>query len=163
MSSDITGDLSSYGKVAWVWDLAVMPFNPQVIFVSTETGVFYTQNGGVHWQRLQSGLPIVQCRVLRYVTDFSHNGTDKLVVGTFGHGIYELPIPRLPLVYVDPRNGGYVDGSFERPIATLNSGISTTPNGGMMALNGMTTFLAPATLSKPMTITAYESPAFLTK
>jgi hypothetical protein len=162
-SSNLTGNLGTNGAIGNAWSLAVMPFNRQVIFLSTDKGVFATADGGLHWQPFQDGMPIVQCRVLRYVIDVTHNGNDKLLAATYGHGLYERLIPRPGLVYVDQ---GYVglfpDGSFEHPLTTMGGGLATTPPGGMMALNGKTVYTAPATLNQRMTITAYETPAFLT-
>jgi photosystem II stability/assembly factor-like uncharacterized protein len=174
--SDISGNLASFGPNVQFnspppgagsipQGLVVMPFNSKVIFLPTLTGVFCTQNGGQTWSGFpQTGLPRVLCSSLRYVTDAYHIGNDKIVVSTYGHGMYESTIPRPPMVYVDQRYPySWEDGSFEHPLGTLNIGISTTPNGGMMALDGMTTYLVPAKLTKPMTITAYEAAAFLTK
>ena len=161
--SDITGNLASFGTNFAVWDLAVMPFNPKVIFLTMDTGVVFTQNGGATWEGFQTGLPRVQCRRVRYVTDANLSGSDKLVVATFGHGMYERLIPRPPLVYVDLRNAGWEDGTLEHPFGALNTGLSTTPPNGMMALNGMRTYIAPSMLTQPMTITAYEAPARLTR
>jgi photosystem II stability/assembly factor-like uncharacterized protein len=161
--ADVSGNLDMVRSGASVNDLVVMPFNPQVVFAATDKGVFFTQNGGGSWEDFQTGLPQVKCTRLRYVTDADLGGNDKLIVATYGHGMYERRIPRPPLVYVDQRNTGYQNGTFEHPFNTLNQGFSTTPPGSMMALNGMTTYIAPAQLTQPMTVTAYEAAARLTR
>ena len=59
--------------------------NPDLLFVGTEFGVFFTRDGGAAWVQLKSGLPVVACRDLEI-----QRRENDLVVGTFGRGIYVL-------------------------------------------------------------------------
>ncbi len=153
--SDISGSLSRAGQQ--IWSIAVTPFNSREIFIATDIGVFRTPDGGLNWQPFQTGLPIVQCAVLRYVIDPTHNGNDKLVVATYGRGVYERVLLRPGIVYVDSRNTGFKDGTFEHPYTTFEEGYGATPNNGILALHGNVYSPISRTLNKPITIHTYES------
>lgn len=61
------------------------PVNPQLLFVGTEWGVFFTVDGGEKWIQLKAGMPIVK------VPDIVIQEREKdLVVATFGRGFYIL-------------------------------------------------------------------------
>jgi photosystem II stability/assembly factor-like uncharacterized protein len=68
-----------------VWVLAEDHVDPDLLFVGTEFGLFFSRDGGKAWTRLKGGLPTIAVRdiaVQRRMND--------LVVGTFGRGIYIL-------------------------------------------------------------------------
>ncbi len=81
---DISGDLPPVP----VSDLLVLPDqNDQVIFAGTDAGVYFTKDGGTHWERLGSGIPFVP------VFDLEQNVARKqLVAATFGRGVYTFPL-----------------------------------------------------------------------
>ncbi len=59
--------------------------NPDLLFVGTEFGVYFTVNGGGSWTRLSAGIPDIQ------IPDMTiHEGETDLVVATFGRGFYVL-------------------------------------------------------------------------
>src|SRR5204863_7243230 len=58
---------------------------PNLLFVGTEFGLFFTVNGGQKWLRLKGGLPTIAVRDLAI-----QKQANDLVVGTFGRGIYVL-------------------------------------------------------------------------
>ena len=59
--------------------------NPNLLFVGTEFGAFFTVDGGAKWVQLRSGLPTIAVR------DIAIQKTENdLVLGTFGRGIYVL-------------------------------------------------------------------------
>lgn len=59
--------------------------NPNLLFVGTEFGFFFTVDGGAKWLPLRSGLPTIAVR------DIAIQKTENdLVLGTFGRGIYVL-------------------------------------------------------------------------
>lgn len=61
------------------------PVNPNLLFVGTEWGVFFSIDGGEKWIQLKNGLPKIK------VTDITiHEGEKDLVVATFGRGFYIL-------------------------------------------------------------------------
>jgi hypothetical protein len=78
----IAGDLPERGQVHSVVQDQV---KPDLLFVGTEFGVFFTLDGGQKWIQLKGGIPIIACRDL----DIQRRESD-VVVGTFGRGIYVL-------------------------------------------------------------------------
>jgi photosystem II stability/assembly factor-like uncharacterized protein len=78
----IKGDLPERGSVLAIAEDHVQP---DLLFVGTEFGLFFTVDGGKKWVRLKGGLPTIAVKDLaiqRQVND--------LAVGTFGRGIYIL-------------------------------------------------------------------------
>jgi photosystem II stability/assembly factor-like uncharacterized protein len=59
--------------------------NPDLIFVGTEFGIFFSVNGGEKWIQLKSGIPDIAVRDLA----IQKRETD-LVLATFGRGFYSL-------------------------------------------------------------------------
>ncbi len=58
---------------------------PNLLFVGTEFGIFFTNNGGKEWIQMKSGLPtipVMDIKIQKRETD--------LVIATFGRGIYIL-------------------------------------------------------------------------
>src|SRR6185369_14643269 len=61
------------------------PKDPNMLYVGTEFGLWFTRNGGQQWTRLRGGLPTIQVRDL-----VIQKREDDLVVATFGRGFYVL-------------------------------------------------------------------------
>jgi photosystem II stability/assembly factor-like uncharacterized protein/uncharacterized membrane protein YgcG len=80
--ASIAGDLPDNGPVLAI---AEDPVDPNLIFVGTEYGLFFTQNGGTKWTRLRNGLPTIAVRDLHI-----QKAMGDLVVGTFGRSIWIL-------------------------------------------------------------------------
>lgn len=59
--------------------------DPNLLFLGTELGLFYTQDGGENWLPLKGGFPTIAVRDI----EIQRRESD-LVVGTFGRGIYIL-------------------------------------------------------------------------
>lgn len=59
--------------------------NPDVLYLGTELGAFYTNDGGRHWVELRSNLPTVAVNDL-----VLHPRDNDLVLGTHGRGIWIL-------------------------------------------------------------------------
>ena len=78
----IAGDLPERGHVH---DVVQDHVDPQLLFVGTEFGVFFTRDGGEDWIQLKGGLPVIACRDLEI-----QRRDEDLVVGTFGRGYYVL-------------------------------------------------------------------------
>ncbi|MEK7393394.1 MAG: fibronectin type III domain-containing protein [Fibrobacterota bacterium] len=70
---------------ASVYDLAILPENPKVIYAATEVGLFASADGGDSWGAPESGPSLTTVRKLKYVDG-------KLVVGTYGRGVYQLDL-----------------------------------------------------------------------
>jgi len=68
-----------------VWRIVQDHENPDLLFIGTEFGVYFTLDGGEAWVQLTSGMPPIPARDL-----LIHEREDDLVVGTFGRSIYVL-------------------------------------------------------------------------
>jgi len=77
---NIAGDLPDKGTV---YTIAQDHVNPELLFVGTEYGVYFTQNKGKNWHQLKSGLPTIAVRDI----DIQRREND-LAIATFGRGIY---------------------------------------------------------------------------
>ncbi len=80
--TSIAGDLPDNGPVLAI---AEDPVDPNLIFVGTEYGLFFTTNGGAKWTRLRNGLPTIAVRDLHI-----QKAMGDLVIGTFGRSIWIL-------------------------------------------------------------------------
>jgi photosystem II stability/assembly factor-like uncharacterized protein len=78
----IVGNLPAKGTVYAVID---DPKDPNMLYVGTEFGLYFSRNGGQQWTRLRGGLPTIQVRDL-----VIQKRDDALVVATFGRGFYVL-------------------------------------------------------------------------
>ncbi len=78
----IEGDLPVGGPV---YALAEDPVKPNLLFVGTEFGVFFTPDGGGKWIQLKGGLPVQAVRDLAI-----QKREGDLVLATFGRGFYVL-------------------------------------------------------------------------
>ena len=59
--------------------------DPNLLFVGTEFGVFTSNNGGMNWKQIKSGVPTIAVRDLAI-----HKRETDLVLGTFGRGFLVL-------------------------------------------------------------------------
>jgi len=80
--TSIAGDLPESGPVLAFAEDTV---NSNLLFAGTETGAFFTIDGGSHWVRLKGGLPTV---AVRDMVIQAREG--DLVIATFGRGFYVL-------------------------------------------------------------------------
>ncbi|WP_405231052.1 WD40/YVTN/BNR-like repeat-containing protein [Lentisalinibacter salinarum] len=79
----ITGDLPARGSAHTIAEDHV---NPDLLFVGTEFGLYFTQDGGESWHELTGGdFPTIAVRDLEI-----QRRENDLVVGTFGRGIWIL-------------------------------------------------------------------------
>jgi photosystem II stability/assembly factor-like uncharacterized protein len=83
----VSGDLPNFA----VNDLLILPgHQDSIIVAATDGGVYATINGGIHWERLGTGMPFVP------VYDIEINPAKKTVfAGTFGRSIYSFPLDSL--------------------------------------------------------------------
>jgi len=79
---NITGDLPDFGPTRSV---AVHPRNGELVFVGTEFGAFFSNQGGGRWMPLGSGLPTVAVHGM-----VVHPRDNDLVLGTHGRGFWVL-------------------------------------------------------------------------
>lgn len=59
--------------------------DPNLLFVGTEFGLFYSQNRGRNWTQLKTNFPTIDVRDIEI-----QKRENDLVIGTFGRGIYIL-------------------------------------------------------------------------
>ena len=78
----ISGDLPERGSV---YSIAQDHQDPNLLFVGTEFGIYYSTTGGGTWKKLGSSLPTVAVRDI----DIQRREND-LVIATFGRGFYVL-------------------------------------------------------------------------
>jgi len=79
---DVTGDLPAFGPTRSV---AVHPRNGELVFVGTELGAFFSNQGGGVWLPMGSGLPTVAVHAMEV-----HPRENDLVLGTHGRGFWVL-------------------------------------------------------------------------
>jgi photosystem II stability/assembly factor-like uncharacterized protein len=79
--TSITGDLPDGGSVQVIRE---HPRQPNLLFIGTEFGVYFTVDGS-HWTQLKSGIPGVPVHDIQIQAR-----ANDLVVGTHGRGIYIL-------------------------------------------------------------------------
>ncbi|MCO7224960.1 hypothetical protein [Pleionea sp. CnH1-48] len=80
--TNITNNLPKRGTV---YAIAQDHKNENLLFVGTEFGVFFSQNGGEQWVQLKSGIPTIAVRDI----EIQRRESD-LVLATFGRGFYVL-------------------------------------------------------------------------
>lgn len=68
-----------------VWRLVQDHVRPELMFIATEFGVYFTIDAGNHWTRLQGGLPTISFRDIKI-----HRRENDLVAASFGRGIFIL-------------------------------------------------------------------------
>ncbi|MCF8240836.1 MAG: glycosyl hydrolase [Melioribacteraceae bacterium] len=78
----IAGNLPQNGAVS---SIVEDPVNPNLLFVGTEWGVYFTVDGGEKWMQLKNGMPKVKVPEL-----VIQEREMDLVAGTFGRGFYIL-------------------------------------------------------------------------
>jgi len=99
--NDISSNLPQLPMNCIIPDLEV----PDRIFVGSDAGVFFTENGGDEWQSLSDGLPNVPV-----IDMLIHNPTRTLLIGSYGCSSYTLDL--------DDLNTGVIE-NIEVPSAEL--------------------------------------------
>lgn len=80
--TSVTSNLPERGSL---YAIAEDHVNPNLLFVGTEFGFFFTVDGGAKWIQMKGGLPTIAVRDIAI-----HRGMNDLLLGTFGRGIYVL-------------------------------------------------------------------------
>lgn len=78
----IAGDLPE-GNIVWV--IKQDHEDPNLLFIGTEFGLYFSPNMGVNWIKLGNGVPTISFRDIEL-----HQRDDDLVGATFGRGFYVL-------------------------------------------------------------------------
>jgi photosystem II stability/assembly factor-like uncharacterized protein len=92
--SDISGNLVDIP----VNDILPDPEQPERLFIGTDFGMYYTEDGGTTWQAMGEGHPI--CPV--FDIDLS-NSARKLVSGTHGRSMYSFDLSQLGVPITESR------------------------------------------------------------
>ncbi len=66
-----------------VWRIVQDHKNPELLFIGTEFGIYFSINGGKKWSQLKGDLPTISFRDLKI-----QKREDDLVCGSFGRSIY---------------------------------------------------------------------------
>ena len=121
--TSITGNLPNGGSVQVIRE---HPRQPNLLFVGTEFGVYFSIDAGAHWTQLESGLPGVPVHDIQIQAR-----ANDLVLGTHGRGIYILddirPLEQLArakqaqIAYLFPVQ----DALLFQPNSSRNSGMGT--------------------------------------
>lgn len=87
--TSIQGDLPNLA----VNDLFILPdHQDSVIFAATDGGMYGTLNGGQHWERLGTGIPMVPVFSLGF-----NSAKQTLIAGTYARSMFSFPIDSLKL------------------------------------------------------------------
>jgi len=78
----IAGNLPELGTV---YSIVQDHVDPQLLFVGTEFGVFFSRDEGENWTQLSAGIPTIACRDLEI-----QRRENDLVVASFGRGFFIL-------------------------------------------------------------------------
>ena len=117
--SSISSNLPDNGPVLAIAEDFV---DPDLLFVGTEFGLFFTVNGGKSWTQLKGGLPTIPVRDIA----IQKRETD-LVLATFGRGIYILD-NYTPLRYIN--EAVHAEKDFLFPVKDALMFIRSYPLGG---------------------------------
>lgn len=111
--------------------IALDPVLQDHIFVGTDAGVYCTANGGQNWWGLGDGLGNVAVTAMKI-----HEGTRKLVVGTYGLSAYKIDLDgiNVGIPYISPTSGNiglnvYPNPFFASQGIGINIAFITKANG----------------------------------
>lgn len=81
---DVTGDLPPHA----INHIEVL--NDSLLFIATDFGVYYTENGGEAWERIGNNMPLIPV----YDIEIEHE-TRRLIAGTFARGMWSFDLELL--------------------------------------------------------------------
>ncbi len=109
------------------------PENPEDIFVGTDLGIFHSDDGGESWNDFNAGMPITM------ITDVTiSNITGILRASTFGNGVYQRPLPRVPLLTLQSPSNADVLIAGKQHVIKWSQRYCTTLNIEYSSNNGTT-------------------------
>jgi len=113
--TDISGDLPN----TTINDILIVPGqNDNYIFAALDGGVYFTENGGVNWNYVGTGLPFVTANELKI--DFTHS---KLICGTYSRSMFSYDIS-----WIDNLNTDYtgIENITSTPISIHPNPVKNT-------------------------------------
>ncbi len=127
--------------------------NPtSVLYVGTDLGIYASANGGKSWLPYGTGLPDVQVRSMSLSQNPQYPAQSVLVIGTWGHGAYELPLA--PAVNVQ-NNPVTIPYSSQPQKITVSTPVQF---GSTLLTSGLVTFsLVPVGGSTPVAMSPQVS------
>jgi photosystem II stability/assembly factor-like uncharacterized protein len=131
--TSVAGDLP---ERHFVWSVVQDHEKPDLLFVGTEFGVFFTADGGKKWVQLKGGIPTIAVRDLEI-----QRRENDLVCASFGRGFYILD-DYTPLRHVTPELLEQEYAMF--PVKKTWMYVEAAPlAGGEKAFQGHSFFTAP--------------------
>ena len=94
-----------------VWDIRLNPTYPNAIAIATEGGVFFVENYGIAWEKMNAGLTDTEV----YTVAFSTNDISFVYAGTYEGGLFKKQITRT--ITTSTTDGGTISpsGTIEVP------------------------------------------------
>jgi hypothetical protein len=134
--TNVTGDSNTIAPNAFYWQLAVLPNNHNVLFLSTSVGVLRSDNGGLNWYKFMKGLPAtIDCQNMMLSYD-NITGAPKLRIGTYGRGWWERVIENAPYQTVnvgfytaESARSSYSGTVIFQPLDSEQATITYAPSG----------------------------------
>jgi|ETNmetMinimDraft_26_1059896.scaffolds.fasta_scaffold00069_23 photosystem II stability/assembly factor-like uncharacterized protein len=132
---NISGDLPELP----VNDIVLDPAISDNIYIGTDAGVFFTDNGGEEWFMLSDGLPNVAVTAMKI-----HHPSRSLVIGTYGVSMYRLNLDDIVSVDNGVNSQSDIIKVFPNPFSTnlsikgeIQKGmvINVYNTAGMLVLN----------------------------
>jgi hypothetical protein len=106
-----------YGSQSMVSSISFFPENPNFVILGTvENGLFYSQDGGLGWQRIANTEHITN------VVSFYWRSANSVIVGSWGRGLFEVTMRyTFSRDVMDSMCGGCVFVPAEPGFASINS------------------------------------------
>lgn len=127
--TDISGDLPQLA----INDIYIMSgYNDNVIFVATDGGVYFTENAGVNWMRVGTGMPIIPV----YDIDYNPNNS-RLIAGTFARSMMSINVDSVisPTVISQTLNSNNIDLIVYPTIAIDKINVEFSDNSSIQKLS----------------------------
>lgn len=129
--TNATGDMVNGVNISC---LLVDPSDDETVYAGTDLGIYYTGNGGSQWSKVSRGLPLVP-----FVTALAWRpNLDKMLVGTYGRGVWEARVNSQPIAALHGWwSGGYGDNFATRDLDWRGCvGESRSPDYGWVRVEG---------------------------
>ncbi len=114
------------------WSIAVSPKNGN-LYVGTDRGIVYSADGGITWDPLMNGMPLVEVLSLK----LKGVGNDTLLAGTYGRGMFWTDLSILAGVSSTGSNSLplSLDPGYPNPITSSNASMNfTLQNSGIATI-----------------------------
>lgn len=85
--TDVGGTGMSSLPVAPITSIALHPTSDDLVYVGTDVGIYWTEDAGTSWQPVQTTPRYLQVEELSFV------GPSKLMITTYGRGIFTADVP----------------------------------------------------------------------